>query len=77
MTQPHRCPVCEGRGMRPKEGKGKARGAEDCPACNGRGIVWEPDGPAVITSPPKTDEAYVFPPVTTYEPEGTVVWGTA
>lgn len=49
---PHKCPVCEGRGMVPStfyqstaaDGTGatSSLGTETCRTCGGTGIVWEP-----------------------------------
>lgn len=41
MSQPHKCPVCEGEGTRHR--RGYCNTAEKCHACNGTGIVWEPE----------------------------------
>ena len=34
---PHKCPVCEGKGIRPDD-------SEDCFACDASGIVWAKEG---------------------------------
>jgi DnaJ-class molecular chaperone len=39
MSNPHRCPVCEGTG---KVIDSRLRDTVDCKACKGKGIVWEP-----------------------------------
>ena len=72
MSQPHKCPVCEGQGTvsRPPHVAGDVHewtdtsaGPWTCHACDGKGVVWEP-----VT--PETDELPAWPwaPMPSWEP---------
>ncbi len=53
MTQPRKCPVCEGSGMRyTTPATANQPHAEKCHSCNGRGVVWEPES---MPEPPICD----------------------
>ncbi len=41
MSQPHKCPVCEGSGE--QRGWSIDHCPPKCPACDGKGVVWEPE----------------------------------
>ena len=64
MTRPHKCPVCEGRGVGPWE---LFAWDQPCHACSGSGVVWER---GVKVRPASTDTG-PWP----WEPGG--AWGNA
>jgi DnaJ-class molecular chaperone len=39
VSEPHKCPVCEGTGKKVDE---RIREQVPCSACKGTGVVWEP-----------------------------------
>ena len=69
MSTPHKCPVCEGKGLidnTPPMSSGSIppKPLTECRACDGKGIVWSPDGPSCPI--PVMPEPYTTP----YSPYG-------
>lgn len=46
MSQPHKCPACDGLGK---------RGVALCQACEGKGVLWSPSEPQEAAVAPSDD----------------------
>lgn len=75
MAKPHKCPVCDGWGVRKvfeQEGTSCVTKEITCNACHGTGVVWEYE-PIIIPSiwePRKTDDPTPYK----YEEPYTITW---